>query len=327
MVPVEAPFSLRAGVFSNGSCQVHEDPEQAVADFGNPNKTTWIHVVYQSEKEAAEFLSKSLGFHELAVEDSLNDEERPTLHEYDNHLFLSVAKVRSEGEKEAYIEVGFFVSQTSLVSVAPEEIPLINTWMERWHKKPDRIGNRPIELLHSLIDSMVDEYYAIADKMEDEVDDLIDNIYQGDNANLHRLFLLKRRLIEMRRHVTPIRDIMNGLLRRDMILVPPDTRHYLQDVYDHTLRLAELVDINRETLTSALDVHLSTVSNNLNTVMKKMTVISTVLMSSALIAGVYGMNFRYMPELGWFWGYPFALLLMVVSGLAILALFRWKRYL
>lgn len=323
---VEAPFNLRASVFEDGSCREYSDPGQAVPDFENPNKTTWLHLVYQDKAAVGEFLFKSLGFHELAVEDSLSDSERPTLHEYDDHLFLSAARISSVNGGEKYVEIGFFVSRNSIVTVAPEGIPLIDVWLDRWKKNPNRIGNRPVELLHSVIDSIVDEYYVVADRMEDEVDDLIDNIYQGDNANLRTLLQLKRRLIEMRRHVTPIRDIMNGLLRRDMILIPPDARNYFQDVYDHTLRLAELADINRETLTSALDVHLSTVSNNLNTVMKKMTVISTILMSGALIAGVYGMNFKHMPELDWFWGYPFALILMVVSGLGILALFRWKKY-
>lgn len=323
---VEAPFTLRASVFEDGSCREYSDPEKAVPDFENENKTTWLHIVYHDKEAVSEFLYKSLGFHELAVEDSLNDAERPTLHEYDDHLFLSAARVIQEPDCERYVEIGFFVSRSAIVTVAPEEISLIDVWLDRWKKYPNRIGNRPVELLHSVIDSIVDEYYLIADKMEDEVDDLIDNIYQGDNANLRHLLILKRRLIEMRRHITPIRDIMNGLLRRDMILVPPDARNYFQDIYDHTLRLAELADINRETLTSALDVHLSTVSNNLNTVMKKMTVISTILMSAALIAGIYGMNFKNMPELNWFWGYPFAIILMVVSGLGILALFRWKKY-
>lgn len=323
---VEAPFNLRASVFEDGSCREYADIETVVKDYANSNKTTWVHIVYRDREATSEFLAKSLGFHELAVEDSLNDAERPTLHEYDDHLFLSASRITTESGLEKYVEIGFFVSRTSIVTVSPEEIPLIDVWLDRWKKNPNRIGNRPVELLHSVIDSIVDEYYVVADRMEDEVDDLIDNIYQGDNANLRTLLQLKRRLIEMRRHVTPIRDIMNGLLRRDMILIPPDARNYFQDVYDHTLRLAELADINRETLTSALDVHLSTVSNNLNSVMKKMTVISTILMSGALIAGIYGMNFKHMPELSWFWGYPFALILMVVSGLGILALFRWKKY-
>lgn len=323
---MDTPFTIRVSALENGTCTEYTDPSKAVDDFNNPKKTIWINLIYRDLAAVEDFLTNSLGFHFLAVEDALSDSERPTLHEYEDHLFLSASKVSTGEECETFTEIGFFVSQNSLVTVSSEEIKLIDTWFERWKKAPDRIGNRPVELLHSIVDSIVDEYYVVADKMEDEVDELIDNIYQGDNANLKTLLILKRRLIELRRHITPVRDMMNGLLRRDIILIPADARIYFQDIYDHTLRLSELADINRETLTSALDVHLSTVSNNLNTVMKKMTVISTILMSAALIAGVYGMNFKNMPELNWFWGYPFALILMVVSGLGILALFRWKKY-
>lgn len=323
---VELPFKLRVSTLENGSCMECADPEQAVRDFQDTKKTTWLHIVFKDKAATAEFLTKSLGFHELAVEDALHDHERPTLHEYDDYLFLSAWKVISIEGQERYLELGFFVTHTSLVTVVSEDIPLIDTWFERWKKNPGRVGECPTDLVHALIDSLVDEFYVVADGMEDEVDDLIEDIYRGDNTELRRLLKLKRRLIDLRRHITPVRDIMNGLLRKDLILVPPGARPYFQDVYDHTLRLAELADINRETLTSALDVHLSTVSNNLNTVMKKMTVISTVLMSGALIAGVYGMNFKHMPEISWVWGYPFAIFLMVVFGLGILGLFRWKKW-
>jgi magnesium transporter len=324
---MEAPFTVRAMVLEDGACQEDANPEKAIRDFADPGRTAWLHVSYQDQQAAGVYLEKKLGFHELAVEDSLSEFERPTLHEYSDHLFLSAAQVSTDDGAEDYSEIGFFLTATSLVTVTKGQAPVIDAWLARWKKNPDRIGTRPAELLHSVIDSIIDEYYVVADRMEDEVDDLIDVILRGDNTQLRALLQLKRRLIELRRRVTPMRDILNGLLRRDIVLIPPDTRPYFQDVYDHTLRLAELADISRDTLTSALDVHLSTVSNNLNNVMKKMTVISTVLMSGALIAGIYGMNFKYMPELQQRWGYPFALLLMVVAGLTILGLFRWKKWL
>jgi magnesium transporter len=323
---VEAPFDVHVSVLENGSCSEHVNPEQAIVDFKHQTKPAWLHIVYRDKEAVATYL-ESLGFHPLAVEDAINDSERPTLHEYEDHLFLSASKVTSEGDVERFTEIGFFATKSSLVTVAPEAIPLIESWFARWKKSPDRFGNPPIDLMHSVMDAIVDEYYVIVDKMEDEVDGIIDDIYRGEDTQLKGLLKLKRRLIDLRRHVTPMRDIVNGLLRRDVVLIPASARAYFQDIYDHTLRVAELADINRETLTSALEVHLSTVSNNLNAVMKKMTVISTVLMSGALIAGIYGMNFKHMPELSWFWGYPFALLLMLVSGLGIIGLFRWKKWL
>jgi magnesium transporter len=322
----DPPIQVKATVLREGACHDDLSIEDAIKAFRDPKLVTWLHITYLDKDKAADFLH-SLGFHILAVEDALNEDERPSLHEYDDNFFLSAWKVISKGEDERYVEVGFFVTKSSLVTVCAEPLPMVDSWVDRWKKSPDRIGGTPVDLMHSVIDNIVDEYYTVADEMEDQVDELIDNIYHGDNQQIRKILLIKRRLIEMRRHINPVRDIMNSLLRRDMILVPPASRAYLQDVYDHTLRLSELTDINRETLTSALDVHLSTVSNNLNTVMKKMTVISTVLMSAALIAGIYGMNFHFMPELSWFWGYPFALILMFASGIGILILFKWKNWL
>lgn len=319
-------MEVRTIVLEDGACRVEADPDSAISKVQDPNRLTWLHVSYEEPEDASIYLEQKLGFHELAVEDSLNEYERPTLHEYDDHLFLSAARVQSTNGEEHYQEVGFFLTNSALVTVSQGASPIVEAWQKRWEKSPNQIGRHPAELMHSILDAIVDEYYVVADQMEDEVDDLIENIYRGDNSQLVSLLQLKRRLIQLRRRITPMRDIFNGLLRRDVIIIPADSRPYFQDIYDHTLRLTELVDICRDTLTSALDVHLSTVSNNLNNVMKKMTVISTVLMSGALIAGIYGMNFRYMPELYQRWGYPFALLLMVVAGLGILGLFRWKKW-
>jgi magnesium transporter len=124
-----------------------------------------------------------------------------------------------------------------------------------------------------------------------------------------------------------MRDILNALLRRDIRLIPVETKPYFQDVLDHVLRLSEVQDMNRETLAALLDVHLSQVSNNLNLVVKKMTVVATVLMVMTLIAGIYGMNFRFMPELQWRLGYPFALGLMGLSAVVALAVFKRVKWL
>lgn len=130
----------------------------------------------------------------------------------------------------------------------------------------------------------------------------------------------------MRRHLTPLRDVVNTLLRRDVTLVPQAAKPYFQDIYDHVLRLTELIDLNRDILTTVLDAQLNIASNRLNEVMRVMTVLATLLMTGALVAGIYGMNFEFMPELHWRMGYPFAIGLMVVISLIELALFRWKKY-
>jgi magnesium transporter len=182
-------------------------------------------------------------------------------------------------------------------------------------------------LVFALLDSILDDYFPRLDAIEDRVDEISDRIYEGDTHRMRDLLMIKRQMLHMRRRLGPFRDVMNSLLRRELDFVTDPVAPYFHDLFDNTLRLTELVDTNRDALTGLLDIHLSTVSNNLNQVMKKMTVISTVLMSSALIAGVYGMNFKDMPELGWKYGYAYCIGLMIVSSLAILWQFKRKDWL
>ncbi|MDW8364157.1 MAG: magnesium/cobalt transporter CorA, partial [Myxococcales bacterium] len=191
--------------------------------------------------------------------------------------------------------------------------------------QPERVGRTPAHLLHLLLDAIVDEYFPIADTLEEKADDLEEAIFAGDGSvQVADILRVKRRLLELRQHITPLRDILNALLRRDVELIPDEVVPYLQDVYDHTLRVAELADINRDILAGVLDAHLSVTSHRLNEVMRILTVISTLLMSAALIAGIYGMNFEFMPELRWKAGYPFAGAMMVLVALIELYIFRRK---
>ena len=264
----------------------------------------------------------------MAVEDALSENERPALSDYDDYLFLVATAISLSGrDGEDYVEIAFFLRKNYLISVAEKECPILDAWIARWSKRPIRPDDMTADILQVLIDDIVDGYLPVLDSIEDEVDAISDSIIAGEKGRMNDLLRQKRRLLEMRRRVTPMRDVINGLLRRDLDLIPDKTRPYFQDIYDHCSRALDSIDLQRDTLTSLLDVHLSVVSNNLNEVMKKMTVIATVLMSAALIAGIYGMNFKDMPELSWPLGYPYAILLMILSSIGILLLFRWKKWL
>lgn len=289
--------------------------------------TVWVHVTASDSPGIERWLIEDLGLHELAVEDALSSNERPTLTEYDDYIFLVLPAIDRSNAHEEYVEVAFFLKKHALISVAPSRCSIIEEWFRRWTKQQMPQTAASADILHMIADSIVDGFLPIIDKIEDEIDDIADEIFTGDRSKAVELIRQKRRLLEMRRRSVPLRDVVNALLRRDLDLIPEKTRPYMQDVYDHASRLNESIDLQRDTLTTLLDVHLSAVSNNLNEVMKKMTVIATVLMSAALIAGIYGMNFKYMPELGWVDGYPFALGLMAVSSALILYFFKRKKWL
>jgi magnesium transporter len=317
-------LSIRAAIASLGSCR-EVTPDEAVAAARN-SEIVWMHLVARDSEEARHLLHDRLGFHELLVEDALSKDERPALHEDEESLFLVAPAALVESGGERYLEVGFFMTQAALVTVSTEPVPLIEVWLARWSRRPIKELNSPSRLLHSLLDALVDDYFPAIDRLEDEIDDVTEAVFEGDSERVRELLGLKRRLLELRRRVGPLREVLNGLLRRDVILIEKELSPYFQDVYDHALRIGELIDMNRETLATVMDIHLTTVSNSLNEVMRKLTVIATVLMSMALIAGVYGMNFERMPELGWAYGYPFALGLMGLSALVIYTIFRRMRW-
>jgi magnesium transporter len=324
--PTQEPFELKAALFGAGTRCERLNVEQAIEAVNKGDQPMWVDIVAQDTATTRSFLIEQLGFHELAVEDALSTDERPALQEYEDTLFLVVPAVLLGAQEEHYEEVSFFLRDQALVTVVTRPLPILETWFGRWVQNPRRIGGSPAFLLHSLVDAIVDLYFPALDRLEDEVEDLGDQIFGGDTSQIKEILLVKRRLLEVRRRLSPVRDILNGLLRRDLPMIPDTVRPYFQDVFDHVLRLSELTDINRDTLASLLDVHLTTVSNNLNNVVRKMTVLSTVLMSMTIVSGIYGMNFKYMPELEWRYGYLFAIGLMITIGVAIVYIFKRIRW-
>lgn len=299
------------------------DLDTAVTAVCEPGPPVWVDIVVDDNDEARQLLHDRMGFHELAVEDALSDRERPALQEFGNQIFLVVpAAVRSEGD-ERYVEIGLFLNDHALVSVSREAVPVLDQWFDRWSERPGYLGKSAAFLLHAVVDGIVDDYFVVIDDIEDHVEDLGDTLFEGREGRLPEIVKLKRRLMKLRRAIAPVRDVMNSLLRRDLDVLPDETRRYFQDVLDHALRIGETVDSLRDALTSMVDIHLSNVSNNLNIVVKKMTVFATVLATMTLVAGVYGMNFKYMPELEWHYGYAFSYVLMF--GLAGLVLLFFKR--
>ncbi len=324
----DTAYTLQAGLWHPDSAPTLLEEHAALQAFERSDGMLWVDIHAHNTDATRDLLTQRFTFHPLAAEDALSPNERPALQRYDGVLFLTAHAVYPSDGGEVYREVACFVGRRFLVTVHTEPVPLLNHWMERWLAQPQRVGKTPAHLLHLLLDAIVDEYFPVGDALEEKADDLEDAIFAGNSSvQIADILRAKRRLLELRQHITPLRDILNALLRRDMELIPEEVVPYLQDVYDHTLRIAELADLNRDIIAGVLDAHLSVVSNRLNEVMRILTVISTILMSSALIAGIYGMNFAHMPELQWRAGYPFAGALMVIVGVAEYLLFKRKGWL
>jgi magnesium transporter len=183
-------------------------------------------------------------------------------------------------------------------------------------------------LLYALVDAIVDQYFAVLEMMGERIEALQHTVVDDPKPEtLNDIHALKRQLLFLRRAVWPLRDVMNNLSRSDCRFLHEPTKVFFRDVYDHVVQIVDTIETLREMVSASLDIYLSSVSYRLNAVMRVLTVITTIFMPLSFIASIYGMNFDYMPELRWPWGYPLVLAIMAAVGVAMLILFRKKRWL
>jgi len=328
--PMTPAIIIRAAAVNDESVCQSVSMEQAVSLVRDSSMPVWVDIITDSSLEAAKLLRDSFGFHELAVEDALSRNERPQLQQYGDILFFLVAVIVDadtlQGD-DGYEEIGFFLGRNFLVTVSSHPFPEVESVFTDWTRAHGRLARGPAFAAHAVIDHVIDQFFPALDKIEDHVEDAFDLLAEGAQIEMGVILRSKRDLAAMRRRLNPTRDVLNGLLRLGDPELRAETLPYFRDVLDHTLRLLEMIDENRDMVGSLLDVHLSQVSNSLSVTVKKMTVFSTVLMTMALVAGIYGMNFDHMPELHWQFGYLFALLLMFVVGSLVVVGFRIAKWL
>lgn len=282
------------------------------------DQIVWLDIQDPTDEDV-ELLRKEFCFHELALEDIGREHQRSKIEAYDGYYFLVFYGLR----RQKCQEIDLFIGERYLVTIHDGEVPEIATTVERWRLNADRMGHAVAVPIYSLLDAIVDGYFPVIDEIAEEVEDIESAMFRP-RADSHQaeIFRLKRELLNLRRILAPERELLNTLIRRDEPVFGADTLPYFQDVYDHVIRVLDTVDLNRDQLSGLLDAHLAVVSNRLNTVMKRMTALATILMSVNLVASNYGMNFERMPELKWAFGYPWALSLMVVIGLLLTYVFK-----
>lgn len=293
------------------------------------NHVVWADVSDPTSQDFAE-LAEEFNFHPLAIEDCQKGHQRPKVDEYNGYYFMVLYEAELAGPMDALElrEVNIFLGPNYLVTVRRQPIRAIETAKRLWHQWTDRAEHGSGLLAYLLIDAIVDDYLPLLDVISDRMDDLEDQIFGNfQSQSIEDIFRIKKMLLHLRRSVTPLRDVFNTLLRREQPLFAREIHIYFQDVYDHLIRVADTIDTLRDLLGSTMDAYLSVSGNRMNQVMKRLTSISTILMSVTLIAGIYGMNFNYMPELGWRYGYTFALVSMVAVGLGIYIYLRKIKWL
>ena len=303
--------------------------EEALARHADASHVVWIDLDSPAESEL-EALRAAFGFHALTLEDCLHLHQRPKIEHYDGHSFMVLYAFEPTdgpaGEWGAR-EVMLFLGDRFVVSIHPQPCEAITLAGERWRLLPGLEREAAAYLAYLIIDAAVDTYFPRTEALTDRLEDLENDIVAGaTHAVLTDVMRLKRQTLAVRRLVTPLRDIFLSLMRGPGSHFGTATYAYFQDVLDHLLRITDNLDIQRDVLASAVDLHMSAMANRTNETMKKLTVASTILMTCALIAGIYGMNFKVLPELAWQHGYYWALGLMGSSALVLLGLFRWRGY-
>ena len=294
----------------------------------NASKIVWVDV---SDPTSLDFdnLARQFGFHPLSIEDCRHQHQRPKVEEFPGYYFIVLyeAALNDLGRLQLG-ELGIFLGGNYLVTVHSEPIRAIETAERLWHSWTDLAERGTGLLSYLLIDAVVDDYLPLLDTVSDRMDTLEDRIFADFQAeSLEEIFRIKKELLLLRRAVTPLRDVFNTLLRREQPIFSRETHTYFQDVFDHLIRVADTIDTLRDMIGSMMDAYLSISGNRMNLIMKRLTSIATILMSVTLVAGIYGMNFDYMPELKWRYGYVGALLSMLVVGLAIYSHFRRIKWL
>ena len=294
----------------------------------NAKHVLWVDV---SQPTAQDFdcLREEFGFHHLAIEDCQNAHQRPKIEDYHGYYFIVLyeAELPERGELQLR-ELSIFLGANYVVTVHHGPIQAIANGERLWRNWTDLTEEGAGLLAYLIMDAVVDGYFPILDTMSDRMDEMEDLLFD-DRASetIETIFQIKKQLLHLRRSVTPLRDVFNILLRREQPLFTREVVYYFHDIYDHLIRVADTIDNLRDLLGSTMDVYLSLQGNRMNMVMKRLTALSTILMSAALVSGIYGMNFAHMPELQWQYGYYLALGFMVALALSLIIFFRWIKWL
>ena len=297
--------------------------EVPIAEIGDvlrkPDRFVWIGL-HEPDQELLRQVQQAFGLHDLAVEDAGNAHQRPKLERYEDALFavLRTAQFDRERHEIDFGETHLFVGPQYVVSVRHGASSSYAEVRARCETTPHLLAKGPGFVLYAIMDFVVDQYFPIVDALEDHLERIEEAIFGNalDRQVTERIYRLKRDLLEIKRAVSPLVDICNRLMRFDLGLIPDDTRPYIRDVYDHSVRINEMVDTLRELLTSALEANLSLISVAQNESMKKLAAWAAIIAVPTMVAGVYGMNFEVMPELRWAYGYPLVMgVTVMICGL------------
>jgi magnesium transporter len=299
--------------------------------YKTSNTITWVIVDGLKDVSIIDAVGRHFDIHALVLEDILNTHQRPKFEEFDDYLFI-VLKAITLGNEEFNIDY----EQISLL--------ILNNFVFTFREKPDEIFDPIIKRLNNdkgqirnlgadylayiIMDTVVDEYFALQDTFDELIESVEDDLLTDPSTKtLSKIQKFKRELIFLRRNISPLRELLAAIQRSESPLLDAKTKRYFGDIYDHAIRIIEAMESYRDLIAGMLDIYLSSVSNKMNETMKVLTIFASIFIPLTFIAGVYGMNFEYMPELKWRWSYPVVWLVFIGVSVFLLRFFKKKKWL
>jgi magnesium transporter len=294
------------------------------------SSVSWINLDGIHDTSLIENLGLHFDLHPLVMEDITNSWQRPKMESYDHFLYV-VVKMLSYDEPNREVtgeQVSFILGKHVVLSFQERPGDIFEPVRERIRTGKGRIRRMgPDYLVYALLDTIVDQYFVILEKVGEHIEELEEAVVSDPRPEtLHEIHKLKREMIFLRKSIWPLRELVNGLEREESSLVTKPTLRYLRDAYDHTIQVIDTVETFRDMLSGMHDTYLSSISNRMNEIMKVLTIIATIFIPLTFIAGIYGMNFEFMPELKWPWAYPAVWFVMLLLAGFMVLYFRRKRW-
>jgi magnesium transporter len=307
---------INSAVYLDGKRIANIDLDKVNATLNNPHQFVWLGLHEPSEPTLQQ-IQHQFNLHDLAIEDAHNAHQRPKLENYGDTLFivLRTAQINKEHTNIEFGETHFFVGSNFLINIRHGSSISYADVRNRCESTPHLLRKGQGFALYAVMDSIVDQYFPVVDALEEEMQKIEDRIFKDkpSRETTEQIYMLKRQLLDAKHAVSPLIDICNRLMRFDVQLISAETQPYFRDIYDHAVRINEMIDNTRELLNTALEANFSLISISHGEVSKKFAGWAAIIAIPTMVAGYYGMNFRFMPELEWHYGYP-----IVVAGTIVL---------
>ena len=303
------------------------DDVETLTDLRDSETVSWINVVGLHEEHIIERLGTLFGIHPLVQEDIVHPTQRPKLEEYDDHLYIVLKMIYHDDEGALITEqVSLILGSHYVITFQERPGDVFDPVRQRIRSARGRIRRmQPDYLGYAIMDVIIDHYFVVLEHFGKEAEDLEDEVLDDPTIETQQqINELRRALIHMRRAVWPVREVLSQIQREESPLIQPDTRPFIRDAYDHAVQVVDIVESLRDVVGGLTDLYMTALSNRMNEIMKVLTIIGTIFIPLTFIAGIYGMNFEYMPELQYRWAYPAFWIVIIVMAALLLVFFRRK---